>query len=56
MSSENHREGAVSRVKEGSSEDYVVEGAKMLLPKLTGVGIPSDIPGDEVVSAICEKI
>ena len=33
----------------------MVEGAKMLLPKLTVVGIPSDIPGDEIISAICEK-
>ena len=27
----------------------------MLLPKLTVVNIPSDIPGDEIVSAFCEK-
>ena len=55
MSSENDREGAVSRLKEGFSEAYVVEGAKMLLPKLTVVGIPSDIHSDEIISAMCEK-
>ena len=55
MSSENDREGAVSRLKEGFSEAYVVEGAKMLLPKLSVVGISSDIPGDEIIRAIREK-
>ena len=33
----------------------MVEGAKMILPKLTVVGNTSDIPGDEIISVICEK-
>ena len=41
--------------KEGISNSCVVDGAKLLLPKLTVVGIQSDIPGDEIISVICEK-
>ena len=56
VSSENDREGALPRLKESFSIYYVVEGTKMLLPKLTVVGIPSDKQGDKVISAICEKM
>ena len=42
-------------VKEGFSESYLVEGAKILLPKLTVVGFPSDMRDDEIISAICKK-
>ena len=55
VSSEKDRESAVTKLKEGFSESYVVEGAKMLLPKVTVVGIPSDMSEDEIISAICEK-
>lgn len=55
MSSENDRESSVSRLKEGFSNSYVVEGAEMLLQKLTVVGISSNIPGDEIISVVCEK-
>ena len=53
--SENDREGAVCRLEKGFSNSYVVEGAKMLVPKLTVVGIPSDILDDGITNAICEK-
>ena len=33
----------------------MVEGAQMSLPKLTVVGIPSDMSEDEIINAICEK-
>ena len=33
----------------------MVEGAKMLLPKLKVVGIPSDMPENEIVKVISEK-
>ena len=55
VSSENDREGAISRFKEGFSHSYVVEGAKIILPKLTVVGTPPDIPGDEIISVYREK-
>ena len=55
VSSEKDRDSAVTRRKEGFSESYVIGGAKMLLPKLAVVGIPSDIPEDEIISAIFEK-
>ena len=55
VSSEKNRESAVTRLKEGFSESYGVEGAKTLQPKLTVVGILSDMPEDEIISAICEK-
>ena len=53
VSSDKDRESAVTRLKEGFSESYVVEGTKMLLTKLTVVVIPSDISEDEIISAIC---
>ena len=45
----------MSRPIEGFSTSYVVKGAKTLLQKLTVVGIPSDMPENEITSAICEK-
>ena len=51
----NHRKSAVSRLNEGFSSFFVVGGAKMLLPKFTVVGIPSDLPKNEIISAFCEK-
>ena len=42
VSSEKDRESAVTKLKEGFSESYVVEGAKMLLPSAPGAYI---IPG-----------
>ena len=33
----------------------MVEGDEMFLPKLTVVGIMSDITGDDTMSATCEK-
>ena len=32
----------------------MVEGAQMLLPKLTVVESPSDISEDEIISVVCE--
>ena len=55
VSSEKDRERADTRVKEGFSDSYVVDSAKMLLPILIVVGIASDMPEDESISAICEK-
>ena len=54
VSSEKDRDSAVTRLKEDFSESYVVEGPKMLLPKLTVVGFPLDKLEDEI-SATCGK-
>ena len=56
VSSENGRDDAFSRLEEGLSNSYVVEGGEMLLSTLTVVGIPSDLPGNEFISDICEKV
>ena len=55
VSSENDRESAFSRLKEGFSNYYVIKAAKVLLQKFIVVEIPSDIPGDEIVIVICKK-
>ena len=55
VSSDKERESSVTILKEGFSESYVVEGAKMLLPKLTVVRIPSDMSQDEIIRAVCDK-
>ena len=55
VSSENERESVLSRLKESFSNSYVVEGAKMLLPKVTVVGITSGMPNVEIIAIICEK-
>ena len=55
VSSENDREYAVTRIKEGFSDSYVDEGANMLFPQLTDVGISLDMPEDEIISPTCEK-
>ena len=55
VSSENDRESAVTRLKEGFSGSYVAECAKMLIQKPTVVGNLSDMPEDEIIDAICEK-
>ena len=56
VSSENDRERAVTRLIGKFSNSYVVKDAKMLLPQLPVVGFPSDMPGNEIVKVICEKI
>ena len=53
--SERDRESAFTRPKKGLSDSYKIEGAKMLLPKLIVLGIPSDMPNDDVISAIYRK-
>ena len=53
---EMDREGTVSRLKEGFSNSYVVEAAKMLPPKLTIVGIPLNIPGVQIISAFVKNM
>ena len=55
LSSENDKESAVARLTEGFSGSYVVECAKILIQKHTIVGNPSDMPGNEIISTICEK-
>ena len=55
VSPENDRKNAVSRLKEGLRNSYKNLAAKMIFPKLTVVGIQSDMQIDYVLSAICEK-
>ena len=55
MSPENDRDSALSRLREALSNSYGVEAAKILLPKVTFLGIPSDMPRYEIISAIYEK-
>ena len=54
MSSENDKEIAVTRPKQGFN-NYFKVGVKMLLLKQTVVIIPPDMPNNEIISAICEK-
>ena len=50
-------ERAVTRLEEGFSGSYVVDGAKILLPKLTVVGIPSYyMSEDEIKIPFCENM